>query len=55
MNHGFMPGDVVSYKGQVGEVIARGAFKGTYWVQILFAGGARLDVKNNDIKKIKRA
>lgn len=56
MQHSFMPGDVVSYPGQgVGEVIARGASKGKYWVQVLFVNGKRKDIVNNDINKLKRS
>lgn len=55
MQHDFMPGDVVTYKGKMGEVGARGARRGTYWVQILFIDGSKLDVENEDIRKIKRS
>jgi hypothetical protein len=55
MQHGFMPGDTVKYDGKTGEVIARGASRGKYWVQILFTNGSKIDVKNDDINKIKRS
>ena len=53
--HNFMPGDVVKYNGVIGEVIARGASRNRYWVQILFKNGTKLDVVNDDIKKIQRS
>lgn len=55
MNHNFMPGDIVKYDGKIGEVISRGASRGRYYVQLLFPGGKRIDVVNDDIKKIKRS
>jgi hypothetical protein len=56
MQHDFMPGNVVTYPGfGVGEVIARGASRGKYWVQVLFADGRKRDVVNEEIKKLKRS
>jgi hypothetical protein len=55
MQHDFVPGNVVTYDGKMGEVIARGASRNRYFVQILFKDGSRLDVVNQDINKIKRS
>jgi hypothetical protein len=56
MHHNFMPGDIVTDKDLgVGEVIARGASRGRYWVQVLFANGDRKDFVNKEIKKLKHS
>ena len=54
--HSFMPGDLVTYKGQPGTVEERGALKSTQYVKIkLDKTGAVKLVKNDDIKNIRRA
>jgi hypothetical protein len=55
IKHNFKLGDLVSFKGNLGEVISRGASKDRQFVQILFINGSKTDVVNEDIKKIRPA
>ncbi len=50
-----MPGNVVRDGNKVGEVIARGASRNRYFVQVLFPGGVKVEYVNDEIKKLKRS